>query len=168
MKAQKDIEKAKKWYSKSALEIDMNPMVDLAFLLITFFMLTTTFSKQQVMELILPVKPKAESMVVEQPVKESKVVTILLSNDDKIFYYNGITEPDLIETSYEENGIRSVLINKNKEIADMVVLVKPLEDSRFKNYVDILDELKLAEVNRYAIIDPDLLDKELIKKEKPG
>lgn len=162
MSTEREKENKKSWYSKSALEIDMNPMVDLAFLLITFFMLTTTFSKQQAMELTLPVKPKSEALVVEQPVKESKVVTVLLSDNDKIFYYEGITDPELIETSYDPDGVRSILSEKNRAISDLVVIIKPMEDCRFRNYVDILDELHLADVNRYAIIDPEEFDRELI------
>ncbi|HEX8059730.1 MAG TPA: biopolymer transporter ExbD, partial [Cyclobacteriaceae bacterium] len=76
---------------KSSTKIDMTPMVDLAFLLLTFFMLTTTFNKPQTMEIIMPEKPKEEE---DQPlVNEKKVLTLLLSKDDKIYWYIGITDP---------------------------------------------------------------------------
>ena len=76
------------WYKKQSIKLDMNPMVDLAFLLITFFMLTTTFNKPNVMEITVPLKPQDEEQD-QQPVKESKVLTFVLSENDQLIYLSG-------------------------------------------------------------------------------
>jgi len=91
------------------INVDMNPMVDLAFLLLTFFMLTTTFSKPQVMELVMPVQPEEGAVEQEQAVKESKAVTLVLDGEDAIFWYQGVTDPVVHQTDYSNSGIRQLL-----------------------------------------------------------
>jgi biopolymer transport protein ExbD len=147
---------------KSSTKIDMTPMVDLAFLLLTFFMLTTTFNKPQTMEIIMPEKPKEEK---DQPlVNEKKVVTLLLSKNDKIYWYQGITDPAVEVTDFSKDGIRKVLLEHNAAIKDMTVLIKPADDSRYKNVVDILDEMNITNIKRYALVDITPVDLNLIKK----
>jgi biopolymer transport protein ExbD len=141
-------------------KIDMTPMVDLAFLLITFFMLTTTFSKPQTMEVNMPDKTNTEE---KQPLKESKALTILLAEDDKIYWFSGITNPKVELTNYTAEGIRKVLQVKNKQVSDLVVLIKAKDGSKYKNIVDILDEMHVTNTKRYAIVDFTPADEELIK-----
>jgi len=151
---------------KSSTRIDMTPMVDLAFLLLTFFMLTTTFNKPQTMEIIMPEKPKEEE---DQPlVNEKKVVTLLLGKDDKIYWYQGITDPTVEVTNFSKDGIRKVLLEHNAAIKDMTVLIKPSDESRYKNVVDILDEMNITNIKRYAIVDITKVDEGLIKKKDGG
>ncbi|MEI9920963.1 MAG: biopolymer transporter ExbD [Bacteroidota bacterium] len=151
---------------KSSTKIDMTPMVDLAFLLLTFFMLTTTFNKPQTMEIIMPEKPKEEE---DQPlVNEKKVVTLLLSKDDKIYYYVGITDPTVEVTDFSKDGIRKTLLDYNAAIKDMTVLIKPADNARYKNVVDILDEMNITNIKRYAIVDITPVDNNLIKKKDGG
>jgi biopolymer transport protein ExbD len=151
---------------KSSTRIDMTPMVDLAFLLLTFFMLTTTFNKPQTMEIIMPEKPKEEE---DQPlVNEKKVVTLLLGKNDKIFWYQGITDPTVEVTDFSKDGIRKVLLEHNAAIKDMMVLIKPSDESRYKNTVDILDEMNITNIKRYAIVDITKVDEGLIKKKEGG
>ncbi|NNC83332.1 MAG: biopolymer transporter ExbD [Flavobacteriales bacterium] len=138
---------------KKDVEIDMNPMVDLAFLLLTFFMLTTTFATPQAMEIVMPVKPDEEAVEKEQAVKESKTLTIILHDEDEIYWYQGITDPEIEKTDYSPEGIRDLLIKKDQEIEDIVVLIKPSEASTYKNLVDILDEMHITAIQRYAIVD---------------
>jgi len=147
---------------KESIDIDMNPMVDLAFLLLTFFMLTTTFARPQAMELLMPAKPKPGALEKEQPVKESKTLSIVLSENDKIFWYKGITEPIIEETDYSEKGIHTVLEDYKTSVDGLVVLIKPLESSNYKNLVDILDEMKTLGIQRYAITDISAEEKERI------
>ena len=149
---------------RRGIEIDMNPMVDLAFLLLTFFMLTTTFSKPQAMELRMPVKPSAEDEQQEQAVRESKALTILLGGEDKVFWYRGLSTPQLNETNYSRKGIRSTLLTLNQQVEDLVVLIKPLEESNFRNLVDILDEMAITEIQRFAVVDASDYDRELLAK----
>lgn len=151
---------------KVSTKVDMTPMVDLAFLLITFFMLTTTFGKPQAMELNMPDKTDNKE---EAPIKESKAFTILLGENNKIYYYQGLEDPKVDITDYSSNGIRKVLLQKKKEIADIVVLIKAAEKSRYKNMVDMLDEMHITDMKRYAIVNMSDVDRELMaKKDKEG
>jgi biopolymer transport protein ExbD len=150
---------------KKEINIDMNPMVDLAFLLLTFFMLTTTFSKPQAMEIVMPLKPKAGEERAEQPVKESRAVTLLLGDDDKVYWYQGITDPEVFETSFDDQGVRGLLLDKNEEIENVVILVKPLKESVYDNLVDILDELQISEVKRYALVEATPFDRTLLAEQ---
>ena len=150
----------KKRAKKVSTKIDMTPMVDLAFLLITFFMLTTTFSKPQTMEVNMPDKTENNE---QQALKESKALTIILGEDNKVYYFTGLTNPKVELTDYSAEGIRKVLFEKNKQIKDMVVLIKPMETSHYKNMVDILDEMHITNTKRYAIVDITPNDIDLTK-----
>lgn len=151
---------------KSSTKIDMTPMVDLAFLLLTFFMLTTTFNKPQTMEITMPEKPKKED---QQPlVNEKRVITLVLGEKDKIYWYQGITEPRVEQTTFSKDGVRKVLLDHNAAIKDMVVLIKPTDQSRYKNVVDILDEMSISDIKRYALVDVTPVDLNLIKEKETG
>jgi biopolymer transport protein ExbD len=156
----------KKRSKKMGTHMDMTPMVDLAFLLLTFFMLTTTFSKPQTMEINMPVKE--DNPEKQAPIKASNAMTIVLGEDDKVFYYFGLGDPaenpEVIETDYSATGIRKVLISpKVKGNAKMTVMIKPMETSRYKNMVDILDELKITDTKRFALVEISDTDKQLVK-----
>lgn len=146
--------------------VDLTPMVDLAFLLVTFFMLTTTFSKPQTMEINLPVKPKEDvAPEDENAVKASKALTIIIGGDNKVFWYQGQPTEDNIPTvtNFSSEGIRKTLVEKNSTITDMVVLIKPTDDAIYKNVVDILDEMSISNIKRYALVDITPQDLNLIK-----
>jgi len=147
---------------KTSTRIDMTPMVDLAFLLLTFFILTTTLSKPQTMEITMPEKLKKEDVQTE--VNEKKVLTIVLGADDKAFWYVGITEPQAKKVDFSKDGIRKVLLQKNSEIREMIVLIKAMDESKYKNMVDILDEMTICNIKRYAIVDITTADKEIVKE----
>ena len=156
----------KKRSKKMGTNMDMTPMVDLAFLLLTFFMLTTTFSKPQTMEINMPVKeddPTNQTLL-----KASNAMTIILGEDDKVFYYYGLGDPaenpEVIETDYSASGIRKALISqKVKSNPKMVVMIKPMETSRYKNMVDILDELKITDTKKFALVEITDTDKQLVQ-----
>jgi biopolymer transport protein ExbD len=147
--------------------IDLTPMVDLGFLLVTFFMLTTTFSKPQTMEINLPVKPKGEIKEEDQnALKASKAFNIILGKDNKLFWYIGLANEPIDgpnKTDYSADGIRKVLLEKNSTIKDMVVLIKPTDDAVYKNVVDILDEMNISNIKRYALVDIAKEELDLIK-----
>jgi biopolymer transport protein ExbD len=143
---------------KKAIDIDMNPMVDLAFLLLTFFMLATTFSKPQVMELVMPVPPEKEDVEQVQPVKESQALTIVLSENDRVYWFRGIADPEVYRTDFSENGIRQVLRQVNNQVEGLVLLIKPEENSRYENLIDLLDEINQIGIERYAITELDEVD----------
>jgi len=146
------------------ISIDMNPMVDLAFLLLSFFMLTTTFNQPQAMEIIMPVKPTKDALEKEQPIKESRAFSIILGPDDKIYWYRGITDAQLQETSFSSEGIRKVIEENHALVDKMVVLIKPHPGSVFRNLVDILDELNYTDTKRYAIDKFTDFDEELLNE----
>jgi biopolymer transport protein ExbD len=168
---------------KQSTHIDMTPMVDLAFLLLTFFMLTTTFGKPKTMEINMPVKPDNP----ETQQKVNNAMTILLSGDDKIYWYFGELKPEtqLTATNYSNDGLRKLLLEKNNyafekisqlreqavknnmpdttlkrmevdvkgEKKALMVLVKADDKAKYKNVVDVLDELNITMVGKYAIVD---------------
>lgn len=144
---------------KASTKIDMTPMVDLAFLLLTFFMLTTTFNKPQTMEITMPEKVKDEAE--QTQVNEKNVLNIVLGENDKIYWYVGITEPKLETTNYSKDGVRKVLAQQLQN-PKMIVLLKPTDKSRYKNVVDILDEMSISDVKRYALIEATPEDDKLI------
>jgi biopolymer transport protein ExbD len=147
---------------KSSTRIDMTPMVDLAFLLLTFFILTTTLQKPQTMEITLPEKPKEDDKPPE--VNEKKVLTLVLGAENKVYWYVGITDPKVEVTDFSDKGIRKILLKKNQEIHEMIVLIKAMDDSKYRNYVDILDEMNISNIKRFAIVDITPQDKDLIKE----
>jgi biopolymer transport protein ExbD len=160
----------KKGRKKMSTRIDLTPMVDLGFLLVTFFMLTTTFSKPQTMEINMPVKPKEpidiKSEDPENKVKASKAITILIGADNSLFWYHGLANEPLEgpkRTNFSADGVRKMLIEKNSQIQDMVVLIKPTDEASYKNVVDILDEMNISNIKRYAIVDLDPIDKDIVR-----
>ncbi|GAB3823069.1 ExbD/TolR family protein [Pontibacter rugosus] len=156
----------KKGAKKASVHLDMTPMVDLAFLLLTFFMLTTTFSKPQTMEINMPVDP--ENPEEQIALKASNAMTIILGEKDNLYYYFGLAEdnPEIQESDYSANGIRKVLVSPQVKSNDkMTVMVKAMETSRYKNVVDILDELKITDTKKFALVDISDADKQLVTEQ---
>lgn len=149
---------------KRSTRIDMTPMVDLAFLLLTFFMLTTTLLDPYVLPITMP--EKTEDITKLPPVNHKKVLTLVLGEKDKIYWYVGTDNPKVNVTNYSADGIRKVLFKKNEEIENMYVLIKPSEKSRYKNMVDIFDEIAITEMKRYALVKITSEDKQLIAQAK--
>jgi biopolymer transport protein ExbD len=136
---------------KLSTRVDLTPMVDLGFLLITFFIFTTTMSQPTAMRLFLPKdvdKPEEQNKV-----KASAVLTIMLGKDDHIYYYEGDDPTKLQSTNYK--GVRDVVLDKKKRTdpKDFVVVLKPTQDASYKNTVNILDEMTIDAVKRYAMVD---------------
>lgn len=149
---------------KVSTKVDMTPMVDLAFLLITFFMLTTTFSKPQTLTITVPAKPTDNTTM---KVRASKTITVVLAEKNKIYYYQGTTKPDIQVTDFSEKGIRKVLLKKRNEIGkDVSIIIKAKKKSKYKNLVDFLDELAITGISRYAITEIRAQDLALIADSK--
>ena len=159
---------------KKSTKIDMTAMVDVAFLLLTFFVLTATMSNSGVMELTMP--PKVEEELedeLRQKIIEDKIMTLIVDENDKVSYYVGAIGPDLElkETNYSNEGLRKVILghlNYNIVLGtqrcatgkgavmtancwDPIFVVKPRVIARYKNLVDLLDELAITEAPKYAI-----------------
>jgi len=171
---------------KMSTRIDFTPMVDLGFLLITFFMLTTTLAKPQIMALVMPDKDLKKEDV--EPVKESKVLTLLLGANDKVYFYEGITNPTLDSTDYSAEGLRKTILSKMDKVKGqwgdedyedfrtkepkkgsfINVLIKPTKESRYKNLVDVLDEMSVTKVRYYVILDISDQEEKFIKNPAGG
>lgn len=149
---------------KMGTRLDMTPMVDLAFLLLTFFMLTTTFTKLQTMELNMPAK--APDPGTETVIRAEDAFTVILGENNRIFYYFGLADdqPEVVESDYSAAGIRKVLnSDRIKSRKKMVVMVKAMEKSRYRNLVDILDEIRITDTKKYALMDMSAVDLELVR-----
>lgn len=149
---------------KLSTRVDLTPMVDLGFLLITFFIFTTTMSQPTAMRLFLP--KDTEKPEEQNKVKASGALTLILAKDNSIFYYEGELTPDggnFKSTNFQ--GIRDIIINKKRATnpEDFVVVIKPTPDATYKNTVDILDEMTINEVKRYALVDIFDIELELVK-----
>jgi biopolymer transport protein ExbD len=144
----------KKRSKKASTRVDLTPMVDLAFLLVTFFMMTTTFSKPQTMEINMPVKPPPGSEQTEQNTKASQTLTIILGGNDKVFWFKGTPDTaNFSTTDYSPGGLRSILIEVNKTTRDLTCIIKPTDKSNYRNMVDALDEMSIIGIKRYALVN---------------
>ena len=133
---------------QKSTRVDLTPMVDLGFLLITFFIFTTTLSSQ--MALDLNMTHDGNSM----PVKNSGALTILLGKEDNVYYYEGNLLPNASNFKASSfKNIRQVLIAKKKMVAakDMFVIIKPSDGSNYRNVVDMLDEMDINVITHYAL-----------------
>lgn len=151
---------------KLSTRVDLTPMVDLGFLLITFFIFTTTMSQPTAFKLFLPddkVIPEDQNKA-----KESGVLTIMMGADNHIYYYEGQLKPDgsnFLSASYNgDNSIREIILKKKADVIsrsrdaenpekDFVVVIKPSVDCNYQNVVDILDEMAINVVKKYALVD---------------
>lgn len=183
----------KKRAKKHPTEIDMTPMVDLMCLLITFFMLTTAFAKPKVMVITMPEKDKNQEIKDQPKISAERTLNILLSGDDKVFYYKGQAVPDkpmplLVQSDFSKDGVRKLLLNWNRDlftkiteyrdkrltgeiiVADStfentikqmklddkkgpIVLIKADTTARYKDIVNIIDEMAICNIASYAIVD---------------
>jgi biopolymer transport protein ExbD len=157
---------------KKSTRVDLTAMVDLAFLLVTFFMLTTTLNKPKAQDLVMPDKDLKNQD--QKPVPESRTLTILLGANNKIEWYRGLVDKPLgspTTDNYGKDGIRKTIIETQKKIFDesggkpMIVLVKPSDKSIYKNMVDIMDELNIAKVDIRAIVDISPAEIGLLKRD---
>jgi biopolymer transport protein ExbD len=136
---------------KKNIFTDMNAMVDIAFLLLTFFLLTTTMLKPKAIELVLPVPDQNDTMTETQQIRESRALTLIPLSDNRLAYYVGMTEAQAKLSEYTADGIRTLLIDFQERTEEPIIIVKPHPLSAFENLIDILDELKLSASERYTI-----------------
>ena len=188
---------------RHSTHIDMTPMVDLACLLLTFFMLTTAFNKAKVMEIILPERDDNIETKDKPQVDEKRALNIILVENDKVLWYNGLANPakpplpTLNETDFSDEGIRKVLLRRNRELfgkidemktaviegtlelsndtiaarrrkmikadkAGPVVLIKAAENVKYRNIVDIIDEMAISNIAIYALVDINDVEKKMV------
>ncbi len=187
---------------KQSTRIDMTPMVDLMCLLITFFMLTTAFSKPKVMVITMPEKKTEKEPEVK--IAAWRTLNILLTGDDIVYYYAGEANPRkpplpaLIKSDFSKDGIRKVLLEKNKDLfrqiteyrdkrvsgkllvadttaesaikkmkkEDMkgpIVLIKADDKAKYKDVVNIIDEMAICNIASYAVVDINTVELGMLK-----
>lgn len=186
---------------KMKVHVDFTPMVDMNMLLICFFMLATSMSKPQTMEISMPTNDKVTEEE-KTKVQASRAITVLLGGDNELYYYTG--EPDyenyqsLTPTDYSSSGLRAFLISRNSDIVSRIeelkrkkvnleisdedynaqaseikkdnsspiVIIKATDQSNYENLVDVLDEMQICSISKYAITDITQEDEFLIENYK--
>ena len=162
---------------KQLIRIDMTPMVDLGFLLITFFVFTTTLSTPTMTDLYMPKDPVNEKDSTK--LTDDLALTLLLDDDNKIYYYNGIFDKaasrnEIFETNYSTySGMGKIIRQKQKDLdasgkfqdgkRGMMLLIKPTSQSVYKNVIDALDEIVINDVKKYAIMEPNAAEIKFLK-----
>jgi len=148
---------------KLSTRVDLTPMVDLGFLLITFFIFTTTMSRPRVMPLILP-KDVPDKEQQQEP--QSAVITLLLAKNDQVYYYEGL-DPAKMKTS-DFKSIRDIILDKKRRTDSIwfQVVLKPSKDATYKNAVDILDEMTIDDVHHYAMVDITPMEYNILQTKK--
>jgi biopolymer transport protein ExbD len=147
---------------KANTKVDLTAMVDLAFLLITFFMLTTSLSKPIAMDIAKPDKnDKDDTNRLE--LRASQTMTILLGKNNKVAWYMG--EAGKSQPNIEGfAGVRKSILENKKKVADLnnndpkktlVVVIKPTSGATYKNFVDIMDELNITKITAAPAIDDE-------------
>jgi biopolymer transport protein ExbD len=190
------VKKAKKLSTR----VDMTPMVDLGFLLITFFIFTATMKSPATMDLNMPKESDEKD---ETKIKQSGALTIMLGKNDQVYYYEGELTQETASSIFKQTtfkGIRDVIIKKKQDVIknykpgdpkdeemkqkakargdkdwekaaidkDFVVVIKPNEEATYKNTVDILDEMTINAVKRFAMVKISTTENDLIKKTEGG
>jgi biopolymer transport protein ExbD len=156
---------------KLSTRIDMTPMVDLGFLLITFFMLATTLLQPVSLQLSMPDKSCPDCTC---QVAESGTLTVLLDSEDRVFYYQGIAQRGDVQlqgTDFSATGIRAVLAHYKRQAArlrpeGLTVLIKASDAAQYGHVIDLIDELAINGIGQYALLDLTEVEKNLIKTQQ--
>jgi biopolymer transport protein ExbD len=150
---------------KMSTRVDLTPMVDLGFLLITFFVFTTTMSQPTAMNMNEPKDDPDQQL----KVKNSGAMTILLGKNDQVYYYMGELSAENASQQFKSTNfkdIRQVILDKKKAtpIGDLMYIIKSDKDATFKNAIDILDEMTINTVppGHYAEVDMAPSEEQLI------
>lgn len=152
--------KGKKTFTKRSTRVDLTPMVDLGFILVTFFVFTSALSEPKVMDLMYP-NDKDNG---NDEICSSCAITVLPAKNNQLWYYEGKEETAAYkETSY--TALRQLLVNKRKKVVEqrgkneLILIIRPLQTSQYHNLVDIMDECKITGVVRYYIDEPSEQEK---------
>ena len=152
---------------KLSTRVDLTPMVDLGFLLLTFFVFTTTMSQSTAMNMNEPKDEKDKEM----KVKNSGAMTILLGKANQVYYYYGQLDPNTVSEQFKSTtfkDIRKLILEKKNgtPIDDLMFIIKSDKNSTFKNAIDILDEMTISAIppGHYAEVDMTPVEEMLIQQ----
>jgi len=158
---------------KLSTKVDLTPMVDLGFLLITFFIITTTWSESKAMRFIMPKGDKAD-----MPVPESTALTLIPISNNRIFYYHGNFAEAMPASAYSvsgyaiDSGIGAVIRKKQLQLShscpfsskDLMLVIKPSPEASYKNLVDVMDEVLINGISHYAVVDLSAAEETFVRK----
>jgi len=166
---------------KLSTRIDLTPMVDLGFLLITFFMYTTTLAKPKSLEIVLPKDTK--DTAIQNKIPKSAAMTVLLSKQHRVYYYYGLADddknPPTLALTYfkDKKGIRDAIIEHKKKFRiakqndpiklknfEAMVIIKLDSTSTYKDMIDILDEIEINNIRMYALVDISPVEQTFIRE----
>jgi biopolymer transport protein ExbD len=154
---------------KHSTRVDLTPMVDLGFLLITFFIFTTSMSSPKVMKLAMPKDSPGD----ETPIGRSTALTVIPLGNNRIFYYHGDLTDALQTNAYGitnysvNDGLGNVVRTKQAALdkigkrKDLMIMIKPTQESNYQNVVNVLDEMLINEVKHYAVVDLTAAEKDI-------
>ncbi len=145
--------RSRKKYFHKHIKVALTPMVDLGFLLITFFILTTTLQEQGVTKLLLP-----KDSIINTLLPASTTLTFILERSDSIGYYDGLST----EIRYENfASMRSIIRQKQIDMVEnninkheLTLIIKSTTESTYKNFIDALDEITISDCKHYFIAEP--------------
>ena len=145
---------------KFSARVDLTAMVDLAFLLITFFMLTTTLQKARIFQLDMPVGPSGGEAA-------SRTLTVCLGSNHQVVTYLGLPDKPIVGPNlvgFDKDGLRKTIADMKRDVEQkthksILVIVKPSDKSLYGDMVGALDELKINSVEQYAVAD--IMDKDI-------
>ena len=158
--------KGNKRLNKKSTRVDLTPMVDLGFLLLTFFVFTTVLAKPRILQLNEPKGPPGDKVCA------SCAFTVLLDKDNIIQYYEGdiANHPTVKQTGFGPDGIRKILLEKRKLVKtirgnadETILIIKPSDVSTFQNFVDMMDEVAINGIKKYYVDELSVEDKKLLK-----
>lgn len=150
---------------KLSTRVDLTPMVDLGFLLITFFIFTTSMTRPTAMRLIVPDdRSKKDSSVTA----ENKTLNLILGGHHAIWYYSG-TDMQHAQSTSKASSLREIITQQRKKMAErngkadeLVVLIKPTQDASYGELVNVLDEMTIGQVKRYVLMEPGAEEKKFL------
>jgi biopolymer transport protein ExbD len=156
---------------KTLLRVDLTPMVDLGFLLISFFVFTTTISQPKSMKLVMPDDNDTTN---HSLAADGKTLNLILGANNKVYAYNGLDINNISNLGGDSKSMRAVIIQKKNEVRnkygkdnEMIILIKPTDKSTYANVVNTLDEMLICNVKTYILMDADMQELNAIKQQTP-
>lgn len=161
----------KGFFKKKSTRVDLTPMVDLGFILVSFFVFTSTLFQAKAMNILMP---NDTHKGITDDVCASCAITLLPAANNKLYYYEGELENAVLqEVNYSNAALRNLLVEKKQSVAkklganEMVLIVKPAAASTYKNLINILDECNICTVKRYYIDEISETEKRMLAQKSP-
>lgn len=149
---------------KLSTRVDLTPMVDLGFLLITFFIFTSALTQPTAMNIVLP-KDSTDSL----KVSKSKTLSLLLTSNNTVLWYEGDNARNMQPTTFASTGLRQIIINKKNNLirlfgsdTSLTAIIKPTTKCNYKNIIDALDEIHINNITKYFLVDADSFETSII------